>query len=128
MYGYGMDGSGVSQGRADHPKEIAPPLPSYPLGLPHLPDAVFSHIGIIFSRRDQRARASNSVRVSLTGGTGTGQGWEAVGDGRSRGKPDPCPEARSTQQPGAGAAEQPSPWETRQQHHSQWVSDFLKSS
>lgn len=44
VYGYGMDGSGVSQGRVDHPKQIAPSLPSYPLGLPHLPDAVFSHV------------------------------------------------------------------------------------
>lgn len=43
LYGYGMDGSGVSQGTADHPKQIAPLLPTYPLGLPHLPDAVLSH-------------------------------------------------------------------------------------
>lgn len=133
MYGYGMDGSGVSQGRAECPKQIAPPLPSSPLSLPLM--LYFPISGEISGHHLQQERPKGTSLQQYLNVSDWWHRHRACGEaGRQWVVGGPEESQTLALRPGPPSSlglEQLSsqvPGKLRQQHLPQWVPDSLKSS
>lgn len=111
---YGHTSSRVSQATVDLSKQTTLSVPSCPQALTHLLDAASPWVSSPARGTRGNIPPSASERPRLVAWAWRPQrGWDTVGGGCSRGKPDPHPKARSPQQPRAGAVEQLSPWEIK---------------